>query len=386
VTALARKLASAPLKTFSVTFDDAEFDESRYQDDAVRFLGTNHEEARCTGQDIGEVFPSVVWHAEQPVLRTAPAPLFILSGLVREHGFKVVLTGEGSDEMLGGYDIFKEAKIRRFWAARPDSRLRPRLLRRLYPYLPNLGRQSDTYLREFFHVGPEETGSEFFSHLPRWELTAKVKGFFSDAVQSAIGKYDGYEECRRLLPARFSRWDEFCRAQYLEAQYLLPGYILSSQGDRVAMAHSVEGRFPFLDYRVVEFASRIPAHLKMKVLNEKYLLKRCAEGWIPASVRGRHKQPYRAPEGKSFVNAAPPPYVEELLSSEAIQKAGIFEPRAVQKLVEKFRQERAIGIKDNLALVGILSTQLVVEQFIHHSGESTSHASHRTRTSALCHR
>jgi asparagine synthase (glutamine-hydrolysing) len=385
VTALAQKFASAPLKTFSVTFDDAEFDESRYQEEAVGFLGTEHQEVRCTREDIADVFPSVVWHAEQPILRTAPAPLFILSGLVRERGYKVVLTGEGSDEMLGGYDIFKEAKIRRFWAAYPSSKMRPLLLRRLYPYLPNLRRQPDAYLRQFFHVQPEEIKNEFFSHLPRWDLTAKLKVFFSDAVKSAIGDYDPYQECRGLLPDRFSGWDEFCQAQYLEAQYLLPGYILSSQGDRVAMAHSVEGRFPFLDYRVVEFASRIPPRLKMKVLNEKYLLKRCADGWVPTSVRNRHKQPYRAPEGKSLLNGSSPPYVEELLSTERIAKDGIFNSLAVQKLVDKFRQDRAIGIRDNLALVGILSTQLVVEQFIRHSGENASYESHRTGTPSFCH-
>jgi asparagine synthase (glutamine-hydrolysing) len=386
VTALVRKLVSAPLKTFSVTFDDPEFDESRYQEDAVRLLGTEHEEVRCTREEIGEVFPSVVWHTEQPILRTAPAPLFILSGLVREHGYKVVLTGEGSDEMLGGYDIFKEAKIRRFWSAHPDSRLRPLLLRRLYPYLPNLHRQSDAYLKSFFHVRPEDVRSNFFSHLPRWEMTAKLKAFFSDDVKAAIGDYDGYKECRRLLPAGFPRWSGFCQAQYFEAQYLLPGYILSSQGDRVAMAHSVEGRFPFLDYRVVEFASRIPPRLKMKVLDEKYLLKRCAQDWVPASVRTRHKQPYRAPEGKSFLGGSPPVYVEDLLSPERIGKDGIFHPLAVQKLLDKFRQDRAIGIRDNLALVGILSTQLVVDQFIHHSGEHATYANHRAGTPLLCHR
>ena len=83
--------------------------------------------------DIGRVFPEVIWHAETPVLRTAPAPMFLLSGLVREHNMKVVITGEGADELLGGYDIFKEMLVRRFWARNPDSELRPRLLTRLYP-------------------------------------------------------------------------------------------------------------------------------------------------------------------------------------------------------------------------------------------------------------
>jgi asparagine synthase (glutamine-hydrolysing) len=383
VTALIRKVSQAPLKTFSVTFDDAEFDESAFQREAVRFLGTDHQEVRCTYDDIGEVFPDVVWHTEKPILRTAPAPLYKLSGLVREHGYKVVLTGEGADEMLGGYDIFKEAKIRRFVAAQPESRMRPLLLKRLYPYLQNLQAQSGAYLKAFFDVRPGDTESEFFSHMPRWNLTSKLKMLFSDRVRADVGSFDGYAELRKMLPAGYSRWDGFCQAQYLEAAYLLPGYILSSQGDRVAMAHSVEGRFPFLDHRVVEFAARLPPRLKMKVLDEKYLLKRCAAGLVPPSIRKRPKQPYRAPDGKSFFGGARRDYVDTLLSPRRIEQDGIFNPFAVQKLVGKFRQGRAIGVKDNMALVGVLSTQLVVDQFVRNSGKEAPRAEHRAAT-AVC--
>jgi asparagine synthase (glutamine-hydrolysing) len=384
VTALIRKVSQAPLKTFSVTFDDPEFDESAYQREAVRFLGTNHQEARCTYDDIGQVFPDVVWHTEKPILRTAPAPLYMLSGLVREHGYKVVLTGEGADEILGGYDIFKEAKIRRFVAARPESRTRPLLLKRLYPYLQNLQAQSGAYLKAFFDVRPGEAESEFFSHMPRWDLTSKLKMLFSERVRADVGSHDGYAELRELLPAGYSRWDGFCQAQYLEATYLLPGYILSSQGDRVAMAHSVEGRFPFLDHRVVEFAARLPARLKMKVLDEKYLLKRCAEGLVPPSIRKRPKQPYRAPEGKCFFGGARRDYVDMLLSPGRIEQDGIFNPFAVQKLVGKFRQGRAIGVKDNMGLVGVLSTQLVVDQFVRNSGKEAPNAEPRAAATAVC--
>lgn len=386
VTALIRQFTGTPLKTFSVTFDDPEFDESRYQKEVIRFLETDHQDVRCTHEDIGQVFPDVIWHTEKPILRTAPAPLYILSGLVRKYGYKVVLTGEGSDEMLGGYDIFKEAKIRRFCAAHPESKMRPLLLKRLYPYLTTLQAQPGAYLKAFFHVRPDEIRNEFFSHLPRWELTSKLKMLFSDSVRSHIGSYDGYAELRELLPPGYSGWDGFCQAQYLEATYLLPGYILSSQGDRVAMAHSVEGRMPFLDHRVVEFAARIPPHLKMKVLNEKYLLKRCAAGLVPPSVKKRPKQPYRAPEGKCFFAGAHLEYVDVLLSPERIEQDGIFNPLAVQKLVEKFQQGRAMGVKDNMALVGILSTQLVVDQFVRKLREDFPYAEHRAANTSICHR
>ena len=365
-TALVKKFTNARLRTFSVTFEDAEFDESSFQKEAVRFLDTEHQEIRCSTNQIGEVFPDVIWHTEKPVLRTAPAPLYLLSRLVRNSGYKVVVTGEGSDEVLGGYDIFKETKIRRFWESQPASKMRPILLRRLYPYLQNLQNQPDAYRKAFFHINVDRDLQPFFSHIPRWQLTAKLKTLFSDAVRAEIGGDDRYSRVRTRLPQAYSSWDGFCQAQYLETKYLLPGYILSSQGDRVAMAHSVEGRFPFLDHRVVEFASRLPVSLKMKVLNEKYLLKRCATGLIPPAVVKRKKQPYRAPEACSFLQPAAREYMEELLSPEQIRRDGIFDWRAVSMLHNKFRKGAAIGIKDNMGLVGIVSTQLLLHQFINH--------------------
>lgn len=366
ITALIKRVSTAPLKTFSVAFEDAEFDESRYQNEVVRWLQTDHHAIRCSSEDVADAFPEVIWHAEKPVLRTAPAPLFLLSKLVREQGFKVVLTGEGSDEILGGYDVYKEAKIRRFWAARPDSRRRPLLLRRLYPYLQDLQHQSDAYLQAFFHVRDQDRSSPWFSHLPRWELTSRIKVFFSDALKAEVRPDDAYRALSNVLPERFGTWDPFCQAQYLETAYLLPGYILSSQGDRMAMAHSVEARFPFLDYRVVEFAARIPPRLKMKVLNEKYALKRCTAGLIPPSVRRRTKQPYMAPDIPSFFGPRPAPYVDQYLSESALREAGLFDPTRVAQLVTKCRKGQRQGFREQMALVGILSTQILYDRFIKH--------------------
>jgi len=364
-TALVRKLASDRLRSFSITFEDAEFDESSYQQEASTFLGTQHTNVGCSSADIARVFPEVIWHTEQPVIRTAPAPMFLLSQLVRESGFKVVLTGEGADEVLGGYDIFKEAKIRRFWGRNLESQWRPLLLKRLYPYMQGIQRQPTAYLKHFFRVTPEDLASPFFSHLPRWELTAKAKQLFSDEVQAELHGYDAMGELEQTLPSAYGTWSHFSQGEYLEARYLLPGYILSSQGDRMAMAHSVEGRYPFLDYRVVEFASKLPPNLKMKVLDQKHLLKRAFDGLIPDSILRRPKQPYRAPDGKSFFGPAAPEYVQELLSPDALRRTGIFDAKAVVALVNKFKAGRASSVKDNMALVGVLSTELLVHQFIH---------------------
>jgi asparagine synthase (glutamine-hydrolysing) len=371
-TALMRKIAGDRLRSFSITFEDAEFDEKRYQDEASVFLGTQHSNISCSSDDIAQVFPDVIWHTEQPVIRTAPAPMFLLSRLVNESGFKVVLTGEGADEVLGGYDIFKEAKIRQFWGRNLESQWRPLLLKRLYPYMESIQRQSAEYLQRFFRVTAEDLASPFFSHLPRWELTAKLKQFFSAEVREANANCDGVQEMESLLPPAYRSWSYFRRAEYLEAKYLLSGYILSSQGDRMAMAHSVEGRYPFLDYRVVEFAAKLPSNLKMKVLDQKHLLKRAFKGIIPDSIARRPKQPYRAPDGKCFFGTNAADYVEELLSPEAIRQNGIFNAQAVTGLAQKFKNGRASSVKDNMAMVGVLSTQLLVHQFINQRSQEPS--------------
>ncbi len=364
ITALVARVAKDRLRTFSVAFSDQEFDESDYQAEASSYLGTDHQEIRCRRQDIGQIFPDVVRHIEQPILRTAPAPMYALSKLVHLSGFKVVLTGEGSDEILGGYDIFKEAKVRRFWAREQSSHVRPMLLRRLYPYLDGVQRQPDAYLRSFFHVTDDDLANPFFSHLPRWELTSRIKLFYSDATQRELADHDPMAEMKHWIPAQYSTWPAFCQAQYLEIAHLLPGYILSAQGDRMAMAHSVEGRYPFLDHRVSNFAARLHPSLKMRVLNEKYLLKVAAKNLVPEAVLKRSKQPYRAPDGASFFGGERLDYVEELLSADSIKKYGVFDAKAVSKLVAKFTSNHGTTTRDDMALVGILSTQVLAHSFL----------------------
>lgn len=364
-TALIRQLNQAPLMTFSVAFEDKDYDESPYQREMANALGVEHHEVRCKYSDIGDNFPEVIWHTEKPVLRTAPAPLFLLAKLVRDNGLKVVLTGEGADEVLGGYDIFKETKIRQFCARYPESRRRPLLLKKLYPYLPAFQTQSSVYKEAFFSGGVSDISDPLFSHRPRWKTTSMTKLFFSEELKERSGKESAEDSLLATMCGGFNAWPPVARAQYLETKNLLPGYILSSQGDRVAMAHSIEGRFPFLDHRVMEFCAGLPLHYKIRGLNEKYILKEAMKDLLPPAIVKRSKQPYLAPDSKSFFfHGATPDYVEELLSDESIRKYGYFNPQAVRLLINKCKKGAVIGFKDNMAMVGILSLQLTHRLFI----------------------
>ena len=365
ITSIIRNCTDTPLRTFSLTFEDAEFDESAFQQELVNYLGTTHTSVRCTRSDIANAFPRTIFHTEAPIVRTAPAPLMLLSGHVRASSYKVVLTGEGADEVFGGYDLFKEAKIRRFWARSRNSTIRPRILERLYPYLKHSPATGRGFSQAFFKEGMEHVDQPYFAHIPRWMTTRRIGRFFSPQMRDSIGNWDPYAAILATLPADINRWIPMGRDQYVEAHTLMTGYLLCSQGDRVAMANSIEARFPFLDHRLIEFANRLPPQLKLFGLTEKYLLKKSMTELLPEKVRTRTKQPYRAPDSQSFFDAGQPvDYVAELLSASKISAAGYFDARAVGKLYEKCRAGRAIGFADNMAFVAILSTMLLHEQFV----------------------
>jgi asparagine synthase (glutamine-hydrolysing) len=364
-TALIKHFTTNRVETFSIAFHDKAYDESEYQKQVADYLGTNHHQIRCGYRDIAENFPDIIWHTERPILRTAPTPLYMLSGLVREHNFKVVLTGEGSDEILGGYDIFKETLIRKFWAKDPDASWRAALLRRLYPTLPLSAARAKFYLETFYKAGLSETDKYYFSHIPRINTTSKVKDYFTDAVKDELRGYDSICVFERHLPANFHRWHHLVRAQYLEAASLLSGYLLSSQGDRVTAGHAVEGRFPFLDYRVVELGTRIPPWHKILGLREKLVLKKAMRDELPREITARVKQPYMAPDSNSFVQPDSPEYIGRALSDENVRRAGIFNPSYVVKLKDKCAKlyHAHLSFKDNMSYIGVLSTQLLIEHY-----------------------
>jgi asparagine synthase (glutamine-hydrolysing) len=293
--------------------------------------------------------------------------LFLLSKLVRERGIKVVLTGEGADEMFAGYDLFREGKIRRFWGHQPASARRARLLERLYPYLSRSPVQRQAMARQFFGRDIQDHYVPGFAHDTRWRTTSAVKRVFSADMRAATERRNAVSELLARLPAEFSRWGSLAQDQYLEIQTLMSGYLLSSQGDRMLMAHSVEGRFPFLDDELVTLANSLPAAYKLRVLDEKHVLKRVAGPIVPPEVVARKKQPYRAPNALCFIADDAPAYVREALSETALREAKVFDPKSVAGLLGKCQARAGYGDlsnSDNMALVGVLSTQLLYQQFV----------------------
>jgi asparagine synthase (glutamine-hydrolysing) len=167
-----------------------------------------------------------------------------------------------------------------------------------------------------------------------------------------------------MLPPGFDQYDMLNKSQWLESVIFMSSYLLSSQGDRVAMANSVEGRYPFLDYRVMEFAAKLPPDFKMHGLNEKFILKRMMNNRLPESVLKRPKQAYRAPMAGSFLSSSAREYTLDLLSEHDIDQVGLFSSPSVQRLLDKVSTGEKATEMENMALSGIISSQLIYHQYI----------------------
>lgn len=358
-TQLALANGLSQVHSFSITFDDKEFDESKDQLELSDYLGTKHTALPIRQGDIARAFPEAIWHGEVPVFRTAFVPMFLLSKLVNDKGIKVVLTGEGSDESFLGYDIFKEAILRQGFDPERDADK----LRRLYPYLPHFNDANTKALASVFAQFAHEKTPGLFSHELRFH-----NSLFG--LRLLKQQRDGLADLKAYTAANdpiFSRLGLVERAQWLEWKTLLPGYLLSTQGDRMSMAHSVEGRCPFLDYRVVEWAARLPNDLKLGPnMDEKWILKQAFPDTLPPSILTKPKQPYRAPDLSAFLGAGEADYTDALFSESELAKLPFLNGVFCQQFLKKVRNAPAGGIsqRENQAFILLLSTALLHRYFV----------------------
>ncbi len=363
-------------KTFSVAFEDKDFDESRYQKEMVDKISSDHLEKVVDYQAINNNFLDTIRHTERPIFRTAPVPLFLLSQAVRANGIKVVLTGEAADEILFGYDSYKEIKVLEFWNRRPQSDLRPLLIKKLYPHLKQYKDPKQYRLMRMFYEGfLADFRNELVGLNIRVHNNRILSNFFNKDLNLATSNEQLLENVKSILPANFDSWSLLQKNQFLEMKTLLSGYLLSSQGDRMAMAHSVEARFPFLDHRLVEKVFYYPDKFKLNGFSQKHILRKAFKGPIPASIIDRPKMPYQAPDLKSFMNGGKlSDTASYFLSKEMINKYGIFDDKYVNRFLRKFQNgiPSQIGYRDNMLITFLLSSQMVgywMRNPVHHELE-----------------
>jgi asparagine synthase (glutamine-hydrolysing) len=357
-----------PLTTFSVAFDDPDYDESVAQQAVVQHYRTQHRVARIGSTDIAAEFPAAVVHAETALFRSAPVPMYRLSKEVRAAGLKVVMSGEGADEILLGYDLFRETKVRRFWARDPASRYRGQLMRRLYDYLPQY--KNPRYfnlLLDFYRPTLAPGDDPHYAMAVRWNAGRTLEACLARNVQGDAGAYDPIGEIDAWLPAGYGAADDVERAQAIERMTLLGNYLLSSQGDRMALANSVETRYPYLDLDFVRFAARLPRGLKLRGLRDKFILRETYAGEIPAAVRSRKKFAYQAPEKKAFFpHGTIVEWAGDILNRKRIADDGVFDPDYIEKycLTPPARDAGRQSFRNNMLFMIVLSTTLLIDRFI----------------------
>ncbi|MBD3384809.1 asparagine synthase (glutamine-hydrolyzing) [candidate division KSB1 bacterium] len=368
ITALIKRKNNNTLCTFSIGFEDAQYDEKKYQSLVSNWLDTNHSFFYCKNSDIPACLENVIRQCESPLLRSAPVPLFLLSESVRNANYKVVLTGEGSDEFFNGYNIYKETKVRLFNAKFPDSNYRHLLFQRIYPYIDGRDQRGKHYWAEFFKQDLLTNSDPFYSHRIRWRNSAFIEQFLHPDIRAIWSEYDPVQDLKHITGNDLSDLNPMERAQYLEIFVFLNGYLLSSQGDRMLMSHSIEGRYPFLDPNVIALALKIHPNLRLRVLNEKYILKKAFASFLPKAIVSRKKQPYRAP----IHSAMNREIIESWMSRERMESDQIFDPAKVDVLKTKvLSSQRPISAREEMALVGLLTTTMLLQNFIKQSLMST---------------
>lgn len=354
VVAMAKDILGAAPATFTVKIRDPKLDETEQAAIISKHLSADPYIVPCGSDDIVANYQKLLVATEAPVTDTSCTALMMLAGKVNERGFKVALTGEGSDEWLAGYPWYKFDRIFE-WMGKASAGVAPQLAEKfLYRWLGCSDETIAYFVRNAESSGGMHAFQRFYSLLGASRLR-----FYSSSMRAKLSGHDPYAAIESDI-SRAKTWDPVNRGVYWAGKIHLPGQLLSLKGDRIAMSQSVEMRYPFLDNNVFDFLAGIDPKWKFKGLTEKYLLRRVAEKWLPKSVAWRPKGMFRAPLDGFFLQQRLP-YVDELLSDASIKKAGYFDPEAVREWRGKYQGLSPWGYQRSsaeLGLVAVLATQL----------------------------
>ncbi len=355
IAAIATKHNKGKINTFSISFEDKHYDETMYQDMISKFTNSNHKRLTVSSNDIIENIESIVKIIQSPIIKTGLCPMYLLSKFVKDNGFDAVLSGEGADEIFGGYDIYKEVKIREFCQKDPLSKNRPLLYKRLYPYVNGYGNLNNASLTSFFNqVKLDEL---FSSHLTRFKAGDYCYQFFSDNVKDKLKQYDYKKELEKSLPSNYDVFSNIAKAQSLEIQTFLNNYLLLLQGDCIAMSNGISCKYPFLDNDVTEFAFSLKDKFKINVLNEKYLLKKLASKYLPSEFLKRKKFPFRAPI--DCISILENEKLAVLVAEDSLNEIDIFNSKAVLKFINSVKSKNTFSEREQMLLMFIVSVQLL---------------------------
>jgi asparagine synthase (glutamine-hydrolysing) len=362
IAAIMARQIDRPIKTFSVAFKDRAFNELEYSRQVARAIGADAHETVIDDHDFFDALPRLVWHEDEPVAHPSSVPLYFVSALAKHH-VTVVLTGEGSDELLAGYGKYPRV-VWNWRAGGVYERIVPDMVRRsiathVVPSLPApLARYA---LRSFLAV--RRTADEmFFDNFASIRLrdqqqllTAGVFAAGADAYRSSRAFFDH--------PASHSTLLE--RLLYTDIKTYLVELLMKQ--DQMSMAASIESRVPFLDHRLVEFAARLPDEWKLSGLTTKRVLRVAMKGLLPESILTRPKMGFPVPFG-AWAAQGWNTVMRDVLLDRRARERGILEPAAVERLIADHSAGRVQG-GDHLW--SLLNLELWFRTFIDGDGVQT---------------
>jgi asparagine synthase (glutamine-hydrolysing) len=368
ICSLMKDVTGDPPETFSISFKSIEHDEYEFAAEMAEYLGARNHALECDDA-LASDFERMIWHTELPLQFPLALPLMRLADTAKEFGFPVVLTGEGADELMGGYDCFRADKMRRI-LDRPGLRfLRPYVYKQLYKWhgvpdgtvdlMLNNQRCAPDIQRSFGGILPPWYDIWSTVGIERQELL----GVGGRQVRSVNEAPDGFEA---LVPPNLDQLHPLDAAIALEQNTRLPAWILLI-GDRAAMAAGVEARVPFLDHEIVEFVSSLPPSLKMNGFQEKAVLRRAMKDLLPPRIVERQKRPFYTPIREWFFSQNSPEFVQDMMSESALKDAGIFAPRVVSRFMRDVRLVPSHSLLRNQlewTLILVLGTQILHRQFV----------------------
>lgn len=353
IVAMANKALGRPIPTFTVAVKSKDLNEESEALQTARQLGCKPVVVDCGHNELRTGYPELIETAEFPVMDTSCLGLLHLARAVHENGYKVVLTGEGADEWLGGYSWFKIHKLLGWLDKIPGVPLGYAVRRTL---LAVTGQPA------FPYVAYRRTQREMGGHNGWFDLYGMMSinklRFFTGEARETILSRSALDDLE--LPADLSRWHPFHRQMFFGARIMLPGHLLASKGDRIAMHSSVESRYAFLDEDVIAYMAQLHPRWKLRgVFKDKFVERKVAERWLPTEVAWRKKHMFRAPMD-SWAQMGTGTWIDQVLSEESIRKAGYFDPAAVaaarERLSKPGRGLTRTGIE--MGLTAVTATQL----------------------------
>jgi len=365
VLGFAARLSSSPVQAFTLTFDRAAYDEGEIAREMAAHVGARFQPIPIQQADLAEHFADAIWHSETLFNNGHGVSKYLLSRAVRDAGFKVVYTGEGSDEIFGGYVHFRTDMLQHNRQGQE-----PAEVQRLLDELETANRVSRGLLMPAVKTGPMESVQRLLGFVPGCLRVFAAQGqqresLFRDDFKA---RFAGRDSARLFLdcfdPATLHARDPLNKSLFVWAKSFLPNYILNLLGDRMEMAHSIEGRVPFLDHHVVECVGRAPVSLKIRGITEKYLLREAAKPLITDTVYRRQKHPFLSPPVTTVPTERFHQMMQDTLRGPTLASLPFYEPKKVAALLDELpAMADAERVGWDPVLTSLLSACVLHERF-----------------------